>query len=944
MTSAGVPVARSAYYYGTLPPKRAEPSRAALDGLPSSVDDALGSAPVTRVAANALIDAAGGGHHRLLITGEPGIGKSTLLDAAAARLDMAGTTVLRASPSFAERYTTYSTLWDLLNDLDWRATAGLSDEYRTILEIALGRQGTTVELPALATAIALESILLELSVAAPVVLLIDDVQWADAESLTAVDRTVRRLATRRVSLIATSREYRSGTLSGLAFDPGDVHALGGLSVDELQSLVRPSWPSTLTRAQVVAVLEHTGGNPMWALELIERGAIGDLGAVPVGALQAPIPLAVAVAERLRALSGPAADVVSLVALLGRPTVALLGEALRFSGTPATAIDEAEAAGFLTLTTQTVSTRHPLQASAAAARLSPARRRELHTFIAQAVDDPVVRAQHLQRSQPAGPDEIIAEALTLAAIAMRQRGARLRSAHFDAQAVERTDPDTAVYQDRLLNQAQNLFSAGDHSACLRALAHVTAARLDLRRYDTYLALSTSARASGSVAAARSFLAAQADTVAPDAARSAMVAANTITVAPMTVSQRALVSASANRELTGVDAPNAVHRALRGTIRSRLESGGGLDHTLLDDLDRRQAIQIVVGLDDTGLATAAELAHQIDDVSTSRQAFADLAAWARTEGKEGVERTFLAQAAWVELVDGNVESARDQADRLAIPIASAALPARLQPLAGLLLISAGRHEELAGLVDAWHASASGAQRELELSALRGFSALSQSRWDDAVGFLRVAAEAADALELEEPGSRLRVDLPLIEALLQTGATDDAARRLAAVRAFLTGRDRPISQIGLHRVSSMHLASTGDLAGALTQATLAVELAAAQGRSADEALALLQRARVLQRQRRVTLARADLDAAGDRAAAAGRVDLRARVDAALSTARHRRSPTELTEAEARVYGLVRDGQSNKEIAAQLYVSVRTVESHVASVLRKTGAPTRAKLITRG
>ena len=71
---------------------------------------------------------------------------------------------------------------------------------------------------------------------------------------------------------------------------------------------------------------------------------------------------------------------------------------------------------------------------------------------------------------------------------------------------------------------------------------------------------------------------------------------------------------------------------------------------------------------------------------------------------------------------------------------------------------------------------------------------------------------------------------------------------------------------------------------------------------------------------------------------------MDAALSTARHRRSPTELTEAEARVYGLVRDGQSNKEIAAQLYVSVRTVESHVASVLRKTGAPTRAKLITRG
>ncbi|MET0956179.1 MAG: AAA family ATPase [Cryobacterium sp.] len=906
--------------------------------------DADPGALITRAEASALIDAAGHAHRRLLITGEAGIGKSTLLDAAATRLAAAGATVLRASPSFAERYTTYSTLWDLVNDLDWRATAGLPDEYRTILDIALGRQRTTAELPALATAIALESILLALSAAAPVVLLIDDLQWADPESLAAVERTARRVGASRVSLIATSRDHGRSTAARLSFDAADVHTLGGLSLDELDALIRPSWPSTLTRAQVVAVLEHTGGNPMWALELIELGALGDLGAVPVGSLRAPTTLAVAVAERLRALGTPAADAVSLVALLGRPTHALLAEVLRFSGTPAQAIDEAETAGFLTLTTQTVGTRHPLQASAAAARLGPARRRELHAFIAQAVDDPVVRAQHLQRSQPAGPDERIAEALTLAATAMRQRGARLRSAHFDAQAVERTAPNTEIYQERLLNQAQNLFSAGDNAACVRTLAQVSAGRLDLRGYDAYLALSTSALASGSRPAARAFLAAQADTVAPGTARSALVTANTLTTAPMTVSQRAQAAASVHDELAGVDAPNAVHRALRGTIRSRLEAGGGLDHTLIADLNRRQSIQIVVGLDDTGLATVADLAHQIDDVGTSRRALVELAAWARTEGKEGVERAFLAQAALVEIVGGNVSAARDGADRLAIPIASPALPAQLQPLAGLLLISAARHEELATLVDSWRESPAGAHRELELSALLGFSALAQSRWPDAVDHLRGAAEAADALELVELGSRFRVDLPLIEALLHTGETDEAARRLELVSSFLSERDRPISQIGLHTVSSMHLASTGDLAGALTQATLAVELAAAHRRPADETLALLQRARVLHRQRRVTLARADLDAARDRAAVAGWDGLGARVDAALATARPRRAPSELTKAEARVHALIRDGHSNREIAAQLYVSVRTVESHVASVLRKSGAATRAKLITRG
>jgi DNA-binding CsgD family transcriptional regulator len=908
--------------------------------------DANRAAPVTRAVASALIDAAGAGHKRMLIIGDPGIGKSTLIDAAAGAFGAAGVTVLRASPSFAERYTAYSMLWDLLNDLDWRATTGLSDEYRCILEIALGRQRSTTELPTLATAIALESILVELSAQAPVVLLIDDLQWSDPESLAAVDRSVRRLADHAVSLVATSREYGSGSSNApdTTFVHTDVHQLDGLTVDELELLMRPRWPSTLTRAQVVAVREHTGGNPMWALELIERGAIGDLGAVPVGSHRAPLPLAAAVADRLRTLSPTAADVVSIVALLGRPSRALLTDVLRFSGTPSAAIDEAETAGFLALTTQTVCTRHPLQASAAAARLGPARRRELHAFIARAVDDPVVRAQHLQRSQPSGPDDGIAEALAEAAIVMRRRGARLRSAHFDAQAVERTDPAGAAYQDRLLTQAQNLFSAGDHAACVRALSQVTTQRLNPHQYDVYLALSTSSLASRDVAAAIAFVAAQSAEVAGNSIRSALVRANTVAVTPMTVSQRARMSAAAFADLADVDAPNAAHRALRGTIRSRLEGGEGLDHAMIADLTRRQSIQIVVGLDDTGLATTGYLAHQIDDVATSRRAFADLAAWARTEGKEGVERAFLAQAVLVELVGGDLAAARDGAERLGLPDASPALSGELQTLVGLLLIDAGRHDDLAALVDVWRRTPTGAQRELELSALLGFSALARRRWPAAVEHLREAAEAADALELVEPGSRFRVDLPLIEALLQTGETAEAADRLAAVSHFLVGHDRPISQIGLHRVRSLQLASTGDLEAALAEATLAVDLSARQHRPADEVRALLQRARVRQRLRQVTLARTDLDTARDRAVTAGSADLLEQVDAALGTARHRRGPTELTAAEARVHALVQTGLSNKEIAAELYVSVRTVESHVASVLRKSGEPSRAKLITRG
>ena len=913
-------------------------------------DSAMTDPAMTRIELLATISSlAGRRSRRILVIGEPGVGKSTLIDDAARHFTDTGFVVLRATPAFAERYTAYSLLWDLLAPLDLASLPSIPAEYRSFLQVALGQQPASSDLPSLAAAIALESILAECSATAPVVIVIDDLQWADAESLAAVERAARRLDRHPVYLVAASRDSPDpvGGAVGLAFDRRDLYQLGGLSLDELEAATRPHWPSTMTRAQVVALHEHTGGNPLWALEVIAAGHIGELGARPVGTLAAPPSLAVAISQRLHNLSESAADVVSIVALLGHPRLDLLASVLRFADIPAAAVDEAEAAGFLVITTKTSQTRHPLQASAAAARLTPARRRELHAFIAHAVPDGVVQAQHLQLSQPSGPNEHIAVCLTAASVVMRQRGARLRSAHFAAQAVNRTDPRSERYPDRLLSQSQQLFSAGDMTASLRALARVSATQLDVHQYDAFIALSSSAMAwsHGHDAAAR-FLEGHAAAVSTDPVRTAIVRANSVADDLMTVNARAEAAEAALAALATTDAPNATHRAIKAMIRAQLDAGSGLNQHLVDDSTRRQGIQIVVGLDDTGLATRGFHAHLIDDVDASRRDLAELVAWARSEGKDGVEGLFLAHAALAELTGGEFAAARRLITESGHDLRSAALPASTLAILGLELLYRGDHTGVAELIARAESSSvgTGLFRQLIAPALRGFSAFAAEDWPGAVAHLRRAAECADRLGLVELGSRFRVDLPLVEAMIMNGENADAGVHLASVRAFLATRARPISRIGLHRVTSMHLAAAGDLNGALAEAARAVDLAVTAGRLADEALSRLQRAQVLTRLRRVTLGRNELTTAMKRARQSGNAAVCARVSARVSAtggeSGPRRSPSWLTPSENRVLAAVLDGKTNREIAAELFVSVRTVESHVSAVLRKTGAASRSKL----
>ncbi len=591
-----------------------------------------------------------------------------------------------------------------------------------------------------------------------------------------VERAFRRSTGLPVFLVASARasHVHAETPHALAFSAEDTYVLDGLSVDELEQAVATRWPSTVTRAHIVALHEHTGGNPMWAIELVARGSIDELGALPVGTVLAPLSLANAVATSLDSLSPGAQDVVAVVALLGRPRLDVLRSVLGIADIPVEAVNEAEEAGFVRLTTTTAQTLHPLQSSAASARLAPARRRELHRVIAHELDDPVALAQHLQQSQPAGPDEQIATALDRAAAVTHAAGARLRSAHFAAQAVDRSDPSDELYRDRLLSHAQHLYSAGDNAACLRALARTSREKLTAHQYDAYLALSVSATAATrGHDAVRVLLHSEVEEIRSDPARLVMVAANAVGDDLMTVTDRERHAVAALAALGDIDAPNAVHRAIRGRVRAQLDSGGGLNHQLIAESTRRQSVQIVAGLDDTGLAATGFLAHLVDDVDGSREALAELIDWARAEGKEGVERVFAVHAAQVEITGGDLAAARRFLAASSYAPTSETLPPAALPVLGMMLLADGRHDELERMLPVWEHSDPGHGwfAHLVAPALLGLSALARREWPAAVKHLRLAANRADALGLVEAGSRFRADLPLVEALQMNGEADEA-----------------------------------------------------------------------------------------------------------------------------------------------------------------------------
>ena len=329
-----------------------------------------------------FVEAVPAGSRALLITGEAGVGKTSLWQAAVSRAQAAGMRAIGARPSEAETSFAHAALGDLLGPHP-DVLEGLPGPQRRALEVALlvAERGEKPDQQAVARATLTG--LRGLARAAPLIVAVDDVQWLDRPSAAVLGFVARRLTDEPIGLLLAQRTAGAAPVPldldrALPGDRLDHIVLAPLSLGAVQRLLRRRLDWIPSRPVLHHVYELSGGNPFFALELGRAVQAGSLHLQPGERL--PVTLEALVGARLHGLPPAARRGLAVAASMRRPTLAVV---TAVAGDDVLA--EAEDAQIVDIRDGVVRFAHPLLASGAYAATDPATRRALHAAIAERVD-------------------------------------------------------------------------------------------------------------------------------------------------------------------------------------------------------------------------------------------------------------------------------------------------------------------------------------------------------------------------------------------------------------------------------------------------------------------------------------------------------------------------------------------------------------------------------
>jgi DNA-binding CsgD family transcriptional regulator len=868
----------------------------------------------------------------LLVEGEAGIGKTSLWQAAVARARDSGYRVLSSRAAQAEAQVSFAAVADLLADAG-DALGALAEPQRRALEVALLLRDPGESPPELgAIAFALLSVLRGLSGRALVA--VDDAQWLDPPSAAALQFALRRGPC--PALISARSDGRGPVpleLDKLPAGALERMRLTGLRAGGLQRLLRARLGVSFPRHLLRRVHELSGGNPFFALELARLASDG--GDPVHGELPLPRDLHELTRARLEALPPATLEALAVASALRRPTLALVEAAT--GGDATRALRAAADANVAWVDGGEVRFAHPLLARAAYEEMGPTRRRATHRRLAALAADAEERGRHLAIAAD-GPDEQVAAALDAAAAAARARGARDAAALLLQRALDLT-PAGGSRVPRALAASGAFADAGDWARA-RALAAraVDAAPAGPARAEALLQLASCH--DDPLPLAERARAEAGDDPALRARVGVLVADRRLLVdmgAALADARAAVVDA----ELSG----DAALLAQALTMRAFL-AGATLAEDPFVHLDRAQALEAAgarVPQYFSAISSLAIVRMWRDELDEARELFGVLLARARAGGDEQAAVFPLQHLSMIEWRAGRLDAAERHVTEALEAWEASGDPQGLAALLG----SRAAVEALRGDHDAARATIAEAAAlgvDDELAALRrraqlGFMALTEGRPADALAELAALPEALAAVGIREPGI-VPCHGDLIEALVAAGHGDEAAALVTELQAI----DRPRPQVWARRGQGLLAAAAGDIDRAAAELAGALEAGDALPCPQERARTLLELGRVQRRAKRRGAARTTLAEAAEAFTAVGARRWTERARAELDRVGGRApSRDALTSAEQRVAALVAAGRTNKEVAAELFVSVHTVEAALTRVYGKLGVRSRSELAAR-
>ncbi|MFL6000834.1 MAG: AAA family ATPase [Streptomyces sp.] len=882
----------------------------------------------------------------LVLSGEPGVGKSALLQAAATAATAAGALVLHSDGVEFLADLSFSGLHHVLEPL-LHESDGLDPVHRDALTVALGAgDGAPVDRLVLYGAVL--ALLRRAADSRPVLLVIDDLQWVDRASAAALAFVARRLAGSRVGLLAASRPgfesfFERAGLPELTVSP--------LADRAAAALVGTHFP-LLAGQELRRVLAQARGNPLALLEL--PAALDDSRGSAGVVLSEVLPLSRRLRDlygsRVAAMPAPTRRLLLLAALEGGGDLSVLRAAAPSEDVLAL-LAPAERAQLLRIEHRglgRLSFHHPLIRATVVSGSTSGQRLDAHQALAKALTgEPDRRAWHLAEATP-DPDEQVAALLEDTAHRARRRGDAVGAFNALVRSADLTPGP--VHRGRRLAEAA--FVGADVAGELRTAA---ALLVEARRADPEL------RGSLRAAAAASQVLLNRD-------------------GDVNTAHRLLVGAITTRDGRSDGDDEALFEALCTLRRVCLCAGrpefwdayqAAMSHVtvpmpplqeLLGDVysDPARSSPAALGLLDTVIH---DLHRETDPSRIERVAmaalFVDLAAGCRAalwpvveDGREGGAVTSALIALVVLCLDDFVTGRWDECGSLAkegLALCEAhgyqMLAQQFHRAQGLLAAARGDDgtvRELAQRITEWAVPRGARTVEHFARHMTALAALGRGDHDGAY----LAASAISPAGVLAPHAPLALWVPmdLVEAAVRSGRRAEALAHVEAMRQ--TGLPAISGRLALVTAGSAAIAAPEDRAAEAFEEALAVP--GAERWPFDLARVRLAYGQHLRRARAAGEARTHLTAAlktfrrlgAAPWAARAAEELRATGRNATWGAYQDTGAGPLTEQEHQIAALAATGLSNKQIGERLFFSHRTVGAHLHRIFRKLGVTSRVTL----